>query len=382
MFELLFSQKSENWNFEIYSFFDLARENTLQFISYYLFNKHGLLNKFHIDQKVFLKFFNKIEAGYLSYNNLYHNHLHAAEVLQSCHYIVSQMGIINYFSDIDVFAAFLNCAIHDFQNDGFSQIYHQMARTDLALLYNDRSVHCNNSVSRAFSIALRDPGCNIFSGISLDVYRKMRQHIIELSYSFDLTLIHERHNGLKKLLKKNETLKHLTILQQICHSCDIGHCAKSWSIHSRNVGSSLGEFCLEGDRAMAQGFKIALMTSRKKSDIIQSHVFFYDHIVDESFLILGNCITKIDEENSEYSYETAREEDVDSQLDCDSGTDLSSRLKSKKYTGKSFTRDSYNMFDVKRPSFPKEIFPWTFHIAENKQRWTRGGLFEADSEKV
>lgn len=330
---------------------------------------------------MFLKFFNKIEAGYLSHNNLFHNNVHASDVLQSCHYILSQTRVLNYFGDIDVFAAFLNCAIHDFQHDGFSQPYHQVARTDLAILYNDKSVHCNNSVSQAFSIALRDPGCNIFSGIGLDKYRQLRDHIIEISYGFDLALTHERTLYVKKMLRKTETPlsnSPLPILQHICHCCDIGHCAKSWSIHSRNAGSGLEEFFLEGDMANAKGFTVTFMTQRKISSVITNHVLFYDLIVEQSFLILSNCIVRIQEESNDFSVET--DEEDDSSLNCDSDTDLSTR----KPRTTSMTKDRYTNYDIslKRPTLLDQTFPWTFNIVENRRKWAEGGIYKHHLQKA
>lgn len=353
-------------------FSEIAGESTLQLISYYLFNKHGLLNKFHIDKKVFLKFFHKIEIGYLTYNNLYHNNIHAAEVLQTCHYIFGQMGIVNYFSDIDVFATMLNCAIHDFQHDGFSQKYHETARTDLAILYNDKSVHCNNSVSQAYSIALRSPGCNIFSGMTLKRYRQLRDRITELCYSFDLALYHERIITVKKLLTKTEiALKPLPILQHICHCCDLGQCGKSWSIHSRNAGKGLEEFFLEGDTAKAEGFSVALMTSRRINEVINQHIFFFEVIIQETFSILNNCIIQIQQEKVEYSVETPPEEDEDSHLECEADTDLSS----KRVRPFSLNRDRFTIADVPSKKASVDHFPWTVHIAENIARWTQGGIF-------
>lgn len=373
-------QKADYWNFEMFSFFQLANENTLQYVSYYLFNKHGLFHKFHIDQKTFLQFFYEIEQGYLKNKNEFHNNLHAAEVLQTCHYIFSQIGVVNFFSDSHVFAAFLNCAIHDSQHDGFSQLFHQLANTDLTILYNDRSLHCNNSVSKAFLIALRQPGCNIFSGMSLENYRKTREYIIELSYGFDLSLYYDRIFMMKRLHRNSElSTKPLQILQHICHSCDISHCAKSWSIHSRNAGAGLEEFFLEGDKARDQGYKLSFMTNREMTNVIDNNIVFFELIVDETFLILGSCIQLI-KQSSEYSVDVPTPEDDNLKLECESD---SSRLNFRRIkAAPSFFR-ARSMIDTpfKEELISGELFPWTAHIAQNKQRWTEGGVFGCNYSK-
>ena len=103
-------------------------------------------------------------------SNPYHNNLHAADVLQTTHWFVSQAGLkvmqslINYWllsceifvtfqswlSDLEIFSLLLSAIIHDFDHSGSTNNFHIQSGSRLALLYNDKSVLENHHVSSFF----------------------------------------------------------------------------------------------------------------------------------------------------------------------------------------------------------------------------------------
>lgn len=47
-----------------------------------------------IPQSALDKFIHEIEQGYIKYKNPYHNNMHAADVTQTVHYMICQLGLM------------------------------------------------------------------------------------------------------------------------------------------------------------------------------------------------------------------------------------------------------------------------------------------------
>ena len=60
-----------------------------------------------------------LEAHYRS-DIPYHNNMHAADVTQSSHVLLSVPALENVFTDLEVFAAIFACAVHDVDHPGLT----------------------------------------------------------------------------------------------------------------------------------------------------------------------------------------------------------------------------------------------------------------------
>jgi hypothetical protein len=61
-----------------------------------IFRKARLLEQFNIDEDKFLNFLTRVEEGYRSPGNSYHNNMHACDVLQSVNFILNNCGLAEY----------------------------------------------------------------------------------------------------------------------------------------------------------------------------------------------------------------------------------------------------------------------------------------------
>merc|ERR1719334_392859 len=96
----------------------------------------------------------KIESLYDANGNAYHNSIHAADVCQSLNYIFRQNCVMNWLDDLEIMAALFAAIIHDVSHTGFTNNYHIKTKSELAILYNDRSVLENHHLATAFNVIL------------------------------------------------------------------------------------------------------------------------------------------------------------------------------------------------------------------------------------
>ena len=80
--------KIDYWNFPIFELDELTKGHALYFVALAIFHRRHFFTYFDIDPDAFRRFLLVIEANYQP--NPYHNATHAADVLQTNHYMLLQ----------------------------------------------------------------------------------------------------------------------------------------------------------------------------------------------------------------------------------------------------------------------------------------------------
>ncbi|VDN95988.1 unnamed protein product [Rodentolepis nana] len=182
----------DSWNINMFDIDSLSGQHALTVVTYRVFSKRGLFQTFGINPSTFVTYMLRLEAAYHS-SNPYHNHIHAADVVQAVHVLLQAETLANVFSDIEILASIFASAIHDVHHPGLTNQFLVNTGHKLALLYNDASVLENHHLSVAFKL-LNDPGCDIFPNLTLKQRQFLRRLVIELvSASFEFLLYQDEH---------------------------------------------------------------------------------------------------------------------------------------------------------------------------------------------
>ena len=171
---------------------------------YHILQQHVCLHKFKIPPLALEELLGHLELGYTHNANPYHNNLHASDVLQSTHWFVTQTGIKNWLSDLEIFALLFSAIIHDYDHTGTTNNFHIQSTSSLAVLYNDRAVLENHHVAQFFRLAyctlvffyllcqtypymwikqfrtMLDNDCNILGNLTKAEYKEFRTLMIDM----------------------------------------------------------------------------------------------------------------------------------------------------------------------------------------------------------
>ena len=124
-------------------------------------------------------FVKRLEAGYGLHKNPYHNNIHATDVTQTVHIILCQSSLAvclyhrcprrrdgddnlsnsisllpkNWLSQLEIFALLFAAMCHDYEHTGTTNDFHVITRSEVAYLYNDKSVLENYHLSQTFKSA-------------------------------------------------------------------------------------------------------------------------------------------------------------------------------------------------------------------------------------
>lgn len=258
-----------------------------------MLNRYGIIHKFKIAPATLEIFLNRIEEGYCRYRNPYHNNLHAADVTQTIHHMLCQTGLMNWLTDLEIFATLLAALIHDFEHTGTTNNFHVMSGSETALLYNDRAVLENHHISAAFRL-LKDDDCNILSHLSREEYRELRTLVIDMVLSTDMSFHFQQIKNMRNLLTANETsIDKSKILAMVLHCCDISHPAKRWNLHQRWTMLLLEEFFRQGDLERELGLPFSPLCDRNNTLVAESQIGFIDFIVDPSMAVMADMLEHV-----------------------------------------------------------------------------------------
>lgn len=295
----------DRWDFDVFSV-PTAGHTPLKWVLMDLLSRYDLLERFRISTSTLVAFTERLEHGYEIFGNPYHNSKHAADVTQTIHFLIMHTGLLHWLTELEIFAMIIAAAAHDFEHTGTTNDFHVNTKSDLALLYNDKSPLENHHASALFSI-LQDDKLNILAGLSRSEYHEFRSVVVDMILGTDMrghfdqlqmmrNMLHacqqQQHpNGNLEPKATKPTLSDTGIDKRksmclILHCADISNPAKPYHIHRQWTEMLLEEYFRQGDDEARIGLPPSPMMDRTTTLVPQSQIGFMDVIVQPAFTVL------------------------------------------------------------------------------------------------
>ncbi|KAI1898167.1 hypothetical protein AGOR_G00069560 [Albula goreensis] len=282
----------DKWSFDVFALHEASSEHALKFLVYELLTRYDLISRFRIPVSSLVSFVEALEVGYSKHRNPYHNLTHAADVTQTAHYLMLHTGLMHWLTELEILAMVFAAAIHDFEHTGTTNNFHIQTRSEVAILYNDRSVLENHHVSAAYKLMQEDE-MNILVNLSKDDWRELRALVIEMVMSTDMSCHFQQIKTMRSSLQQPEGIDKAKALSLMLHAADISHPAKSWPLHYQWTRALMEEFFRQGDKEAELGLPFSPLCDRKTTMIAQSQIGFIDFIVEPTFSVLVDTTEKI-----------------------------------------------------------------------------------------
>ncbi|XP_067117104.1 dual specificity calcium/calmodulin-dependent 3',5'-cyclic nucleotide phosphodiesterase 1A-like [Osmerus mordax] len=282
----------DQWSFDVFLLQEASGDHALKFLVHDLLIRYDLINHFRIPVAFLLSFAEALEAGYSKHGNPYHNLAHAADVTHTAHYLMLHTGAMHWLSELEILAMVFAAAIHDFEHTGTTNNFHIQTRSQVAILYNDRSVLENHHVSAAYRL-LQDHDMNILVNLNKDDWRELRGLVVEMVMSTDMSCHFQQIKTMRNLLPQSDGVDKAKALSLMLHAADISHPAKAWPLHHRWTHCLMEEFFRQGDKEAELGLPFSPLCDRKTTMIAQSQIGFIDFIVEPTFSVLMEAMVKV-----------------------------------------------------------------------------------------
>lgn len=273
----------------------IGRDKVLPLIAFHIFQQHNIFETTPIDENAFVSFVSHIRKGYVK-ENPYHNDLHAADVLQMCHFMVSTGGIQKAakLNQMDVAALLLSAIVHDYKHPGVTNGFLQNSSNDLAIAYNDKAILESYHVSEAYKLIQKDKDCNLFKNLTTAEKAYMRKRIIGCVLSTDMAAHNELNNKLQTLIRvhgirkgknseklinpKTEFESKQYILELCIHTADCGNTSREFNLHKELVIRLLEEFGRQGDIEKSMKLPISFLCDRTTVNLPVSQIGYINNL--------------------------------------------------------------------------------------------------------
>ncbi|XP_077374097.1 3',5'-cyclic-AMP phosphodiesterase 4C-like isoform X1 [Festucalex cinctus] len=281
-------EEINRWGIDIFKIAEHSGNRPLTVTMYTVFQERDLLKSFKIPVDTFITFMMTLEDHYHA-DVAYHNNIHAADVVQSTHVLLSTPALEAVFTDLEILAALFASAIHDVDHPGVSNQFLINTNSELALMYNDASVLENHHLAVGFKL-LQEDNCDIFQNLSKKQRHSLRKLVIDMVLATDMS----KHMNLLADLKTMVETKKVTslgvllldnysdriqVLQNMVHCADLSNPTKPLELYRQWTDRIMVEFFTQGDRERDKGMEISPMCDKHNASIEKTQVGFIDYIV-------------------------------------------------------------------------------------------------------
>ncbi|KAK3512969.1 hypothetical protein QTP70_033401 [Hemibagrus guttatus] len=376
-------------NFDVFSLDAVSSGHSLKTLFIELIIKHHLNSRFKVPISCLMSFLCELERGYNKHTNAYHNHTHAADVTHTVHCLLLRTGVLYWLTELEVLACLFAAAIHDYEHTGNTNNFHIYTRwvrwSELAMIYNDRSVQESHHVSAAFRL-LQDENTNIFMNLTRPEWIELRSLVIEMVLGTDMSCHVLQVKAMRSCLQQHECIDKPKALSLILHAADISHPAKPWSLHSRWTPRLMEEFFTQGDKEAELGLSISPLCDRNNTPVAQSQIAFMEFIVEPTFSLISDMSEKIvipliqDTTCSRYRSEFKSGTEVGTETGTEAGTEVGTEAGTEVGTETGQRGLQWTVADM--VSFRSM---WMRHTEENKNRWrdkVKNGVSHSDDSET
>ncbi|XP_074834274.1 3',5'-cyclic-AMP phosphodiesterase 4C isoform X2 [Carettochelys insculpta] len=280
-------EDTNKWGLDVFKVTEYSGNRPLTVIMYSIFQERDLLKTFRIPADTFVTYMMTLEDHYRA-DVAYHNNIHAADVVQSTHVLLSTPALEAVFTDLEVMAAIFASAIHDVDHPGVSNQFLINTNSELALMYNDVSVLENHHLAVGFKL-LQEENCDIFQHLSKKQRQLLRKMTIDMVLATDMS----KHMNLLADLKTMVETKKVTslgvllldnysdriqVLQNMVHCADLSNPTKPLELYRQWTERIMTEFFHQGDQEREKGMEISPMCDKHSASVEKSQVGFIDYI--------------------------------------------------------------------------------------------------------
>ena len=310
-------RKLDKCDFNIFELDKILGKKTVIYIASEILEQFIFVENDNIPKDILRNFITQIVSNYDRINAIYHNDLHAGDVMQTCYTIFTQGKLKDKMklTDLDIFALLVGAVCHDYKHPGTNNLFHINTQSKYALRYNDTSVLEMYHLSQTFK-ELQNDEFNIFKNFSPEEYRICRRRMIEGILATDMAnhvkvlstmkTYTESYNIIKgknfdKIYKENEDNNSLVklfdtqqnMLNMIIHTSDISNPGKPDKISGEWTKRVYDEFFIQGDMEKKLNLTVSNFCDRNTTNINKAMIGFINFVVGPTIDTLTNLVPEV-----------------------------------------------------------------------------------------
>lgn len=263
----------------------------------FMFRTMGADSKFSVPADRLVAFVERVEAGMTMHHNPYHNYDHACDVLQGTFCMLTTMRGCEFLDDLHAFALTIAAFCHDLEHPGLNNAFQVKAKTELAMLYEGRSVLESHHCACTFSM-FESNTTNILCNLDEASVTRVRQIVLDCILATDMTCHFDLTGELRDCIVRHmdeptssmNIEERSLIAKSILHCSDISNPTRSWACSKRWQDLVCEEFYAQGDLERANGWEVSPNMDRDTTSQAEMSINFIDFIVAPLFFAMSTLL--------------------------------------------------------------------------------------------
>ncbi len=309
--------KIDKCDFNIFELDKILGKKTVIYTATEILNNFPFVDNDIIPSNILKNFIVQIVEHYDREKAIYHNDLHAGDVMQTSYTIFTQGNLGNKMKlkQLDIFAMLIGALCHDYKHPGTNNLFHINTQSKYALRYNDTSVLEMYHIAQTFK-ELQQDDFNIYKNFSPEEYRICRRRMIDGVLATDMANHQKVLSSTKTLtetynIKKGKNFedvfnesendksivklfdKQQNILNMIIHTADISNPGKPDKVSNEWTKRVYAEFFVQGDMEKKLNIPISNFCDRETTNINKAMIGFISFVVGPTIDTLTNLIPEV-----------------------------------------------------------------------------------------
>ena len=140
--------KIDQCNFNIFELDKLMGKKASVYIANEILSRFEFVQNETVEPDIFRNFLEEIVDKYDRVNAIYHNDVHATDVMQTSFTIYTKGHLEEKLKliPLDLFSMLVAAFCHDFKHTGQNNLYHINSKSKIALRYNGKNINKNNLI--------------------------------------------------------------------------------------------------------------------------------------------------------------------------------------------------------------------------------------------
>eukprot|EP00878_Enallax_costatus_P011773 GHUV01012289.1.p1 GENE.GHUV01012289.1~~GHUV01012289.1.p1 ORF type:complete len:856 (+),score=231.71 GHUV01012289.1:611-3178(+) len=276
--------------------------------AYDLFMLSGVLNELQLPESVLSGFLSAVMANYHA-DVPYHNLGHVVQVLHTVWMILETTNARTVLSPAEELVLLVAAICHDLDHDGFTNIYHVNVQSELAQMYNDRSVQENHHCALTSQL-LRQRGSNLLQCFTGPDWHQARRLLIDAILATDM----HHHFALTQELQKHglvysteDDAGRALLMKAILHTADLGNFIRPFPAALAAAERVHTEFQRQVARELELGLPVsAHMAAQEPAVWAKMEVQFIDYVAGPLWDRLGQVFPTLQQPISTMCVNRAR----------------------------------------------------------------------------
>ena len=310
-------RKIDKCDFNIFELDSLLGKKTVIYVATEILNTFPFVDSGDVPSNILKNFITQIVEHYDREKAIYHNDLHAGDVMQTSYTIFNQGHLRNKMKlkELDLFAMLVGALCHDYKHPGTNNIFQINTHSKYALRYNDTSVLEMYHLAQTFK-ELKHDEYNIFKNFSPEEYRICRRRMIDGILATDMANHQKVLSGAKTLaetfnIKKGKNFENIfneqkdnksmvklfdtqqTMLNMIIHTADISNPGKPDKISGEWTKRVYDEFFVQGDMEKKLNITVSMFCDRETTNVNKAMIGFISFVVGPTIDTLTNLIPEV-----------------------------------------------------------------------------------------